>query len=91
MIERIHRQSFCAGLYVFALLIFHTDPLRAQAPSAAQPAPSTYTVSGTVVSATTGTPLAQTRVTLTDTNNSRNVASLLTGEDGRFALSLIHI
>ena len=85
MIERIHRQSFCAGLYVFALLIFHTDPLRAQAPSAAQPAPSTYTVSGTVVSATTGTPLAQTRVTLTDTNNSRNVASLLTGEDGRFA------
>ena len=85
MIERIHRQSFCAGLYVFALLIFHTDPLRAQAPSAGQQAPSTYTVSGTVVSATTGTPLAQTRVTLTDTNNSRNVASLLTGEDGRFA------
>ena len=85
MIERIHRECFCAGLYVFALLIFHTDPLRAQAPSAAQPAPSTYTVSGTVVSATTGTPLAQTRVTLTDTNNSRNVASLLTGEDGRFA------
>ena len=85
MIERIHRQSFCAGLYVFALLIFHTDPLRAQVPSAGQQAPSTYAVSGTVVSATTGTPLAQTRVTLTDTNNSRNVASLLTGEDGRFA------
>ena len=85
MIERIHRQSFCAGLYVFALLIFHTDPLRAQVPSAGQQAPSTYTISGTVVSATTGTPLAQTRVTLTDTNNSRNVASLLTGEDGRFA------
>ena len=85
MIERIHRQSFCAGLYVFALLIFHTDPLRARVPSAGQQAPSTYTVSGTVVSATTGTPLAQTRVTLTDTNKSRNVASLLTGEDGRFA------
>jgi len=85
MIERIHRQSFCAGLFAFALLIFHTDPLRARVPSAGQQAPSTYTVSGTVVSATTGTPLAQTRVTLTDTNNSRNVASLLTGEDGRFA------
>ena len=85
MIERMHRQSFCAGFYAFALLIFHSDPLRAQVPSAGQPAPSTYTVSGTVVSATTGTPLAQTRVTLTDTNNSRNVASLLTGEDGRFA------
>ena len=85
MIEWIHRQSFCAGLYAFALLIFHSDLLRAQVPSAGQQAPSTYTVSGTVVSATTGTPLAQTRVTLTDTNNSRNVASLLTGEDGRFA------
>ena len=85
MIERIHRQCFCVGLYAFALLIFHTDPLRAQVPSAGQQAPSTYTISGTVVSATTGTPLAQTRVSLTDTNNSRNVASLLTGEDGRFA------
>jgi hypothetical protein len=85
MIERIHRHCFCAGLYAFALLIFHSDPLRAQVPSAGQQAPSTYTISGTVVSATTGTPLAQTRVTLTDTNNSRNVASLLTGEDGRFA------
>ena len=85
MIERIQRQSFRAGLYAFALLIFHTDPLRAQVPNAGQQAPSTYTVSGTVVSATTGTPLAETRVTLTDTNNSRNVASLLTGEDGRFA------
>ena len=85
MIERIHRQSFRAGLYAFLLLIFHTDPLRAQMPSAGQQATSTYTVSGTVVSATNGTPLAQTRVTLSDTNNSRNVASLLTGEDGRFA------
>jgi len=27
MIERMHRQCFCAALYAFALLIFHTDPL----------------------------------------------------------------
>src|SRR5215472_3191586 len=85
MIERSHICSFCAMGFAIALfLIFPASLLRAQAPSAPQKAPSTYTISGTVVSAATGTPLAQARVTLIDTNNSRNAASLLTGEEGRF-------
>src|SRR3974390_1339184 len=84
MIERIHR-SLCAMRFPIALfLIFPASLLCAQAPSTSQKAPRTYTISGTVVSAATGTPLAQARVTLTDTNNSRNAASLLTGEEGRF-------
>jgi hypothetical protein len=85
MIGPILLPAFCPRLYAVALLIFPTYSLGAKVSSARQQAPNTYTVSGTVVSATTGTPLAETRVTLTDTNNSRNVASLLTGEDGRFA------
>ena len=85
MIERSHICSFCAMCFAIALfLIFLASLLRAQAPSASQKAPSTYTISGTVVSAATETPLAQARVTLIDTNNSRNAASLLTGEEGRF-------
>jgi len=75
---------------LFALALFATAlcfSLRAQAPGAPRKAAigGKYTISGTVVSAATGTPLAQARVTLTDTRNSRNTASLLTGEDGRFA------
>src|SRR5215469_5953937 len=85
MIERSHIRSFSAMRFAIALfLIFPASLMRAQAPSAPQKAPSTYTISGTVVSAASGTPLAQARVTLIDTNNSRNAASLLTGEDGRF-------
>ena len=75
---------------LFALALFGTVPcfsLCAQAPSAPRKAATSgkYTISGTVVSAATGTPLAQARVTLTDTSNSQNTATLLTGEDGRFA------
>ena len=84
MIERIHSSVWAMRFPIALFLIFPASLLRAQAPSAPQKAPRTYTISGTVVSAATGTPLAQTRVTLIDTNNSRNAASLLTGEGGRF-------
>lgn len=75
---------------IFALALSGLLPLAlpcAQAPSVPHKAASSgkYTISGTAVSAATGTPLAQARVTLTDTGNSRDVASLLTGEDGQFA------
>jgi hypothetical protein len=88
MNQRAYRRMHLPAL--FALALFGTVPcfsLRAQAPSAPRKAATSgkYTISGTVVSAATGTPLAQARVTLTDTRNSRNTASLLTGEDGRFA------
>lgn len=88
MMLRIRSCSLCVTfLTVGLLLMVPSSFVRAQAPSAARKAPttSTYTIAGTVISASTGTPLARTRVTLTDTNNSRIAASLLTGEDGRFA------
>jgi hypothetical protein len=82
--QRVHLPA------LFALALFGTAPcfsLRAQAPSAPRNATTSgkYTISGTVVSARTGTPLAKARVTLTDTSNSQNTATLLTGADGRFA------
>jgi len=88
MIQRIPLGSSCPMLLAAALFLTLRAPaLRAQAPNPPRRASAgnTYTISGTVVSAATGSPLAQTRVTLTDTVNSRNAASLLTGDDGRFA------
>lgn len=82
--QRVHLPA------LFALALFGTAPcfsLRAQAPSALRKAATSgkFTISGIVVSAATGTPLAKARVILTDTSNSQNTATLLTGEDGRFA------
>lgn len=86
MIRRIRPRSLCGT--VFALCAILPCPLlRAQAPTAPRKTPTSgkYTISGIVVSATAGTPLAQARVTVVDTKNPRNAASLLTGGDGRFA------
>ena len=88
MNQRAYRRVHLPAL--FALALFGTAPcfsLRAQEPSAPRKAATSgkYTISGTVVSAATGTPLAKARVTLTDTSNLQNTATLLTGEDGRFA------
>jgi curli biogenesis system outer membrane secretion channel CsgG len=41
-------------------------------------------ISGTVVSAKGGTPLAKVRIVVADVKNSDNVQSSLTAEDGRF-------
>jgi len=88
MMLRTHFHASGAAFMVFGLLLmFPSSFLRAQDPVASRkpPASGAYTIAGTVISSSTGTPLARTRVTLTDTNNSRTAASLLTGEDGRFA------
>jgi hypothetical protein len=49
-----------------------------------QPAETQFRIAGTVVSAVGGSPLSRVRVTITDAKNSKNVQSLLTGDDGRF-------
>src|SRR5689334_13237248 len=49
-------------------------------PSSAQ----RFRIAGTVVSAITGSPLAQTRVTITDVKNPSNTQSVITSEEGRF-------
>src|SRR5208283_195901 len=41
-------------------------------------------IAGTVVSATTGAPLAQTRVSIADTKNRANMRWMVTNESGRF-------
>ncbi|HEX4544102.1 MAG TPA: carboxypeptidase regulatory-like domain-containing protein [Candidatus Acidoferrum sp.] len=46
-----------------------------------------FGVEGVVVSAKTGEPLAQARVTLVSTKNAREAVSMITQEDGRFAFS----
>lgn len=51
------------------------------------PSPATFRVAGVVVSASSGAPLGQTRVSLVSTKNPRDAASLITQQDGRFAFS----
>lgn len=46
-----------------------------------------FTVSGTVVSAKTGAPLAQARIALLSTKNRRESIALATQQDGRFAFA----
>jgi len=46
-----------------------------------------FQITGTVVSATTGAPLAQARVSLAETKNRENVASLVTNDSGHFEFS----
>jgi len=46
-----------------------------------------FRIAGTVVSATTGAPLARARVTIADTANREDFESVVTSEDGRFAFN----
>lgn len=85
MNQQIHARATIFALALFGLMPFAS--LYAQAPNGPHKAAGNgkYTISGTAVSVATGAPLAQARVTLTDTSNSRDVGSMLTGEDGQFA------
>jgi len=68
-------------------------PSHEGSPPPAQPAPppgiAVFRISGVLVDAITGEPLGQARVSLTDTRNSTRHASMITPEDGRFALDAV--
>ena len=58
-----------------------------QTPSNSQPpetSPAVTKIAGTVVSAVTGAPLPQTRVSIADTRNRANMLWMVTNESGRF-------
>jgi uncharacterized protein (DUF2141 family) len=71
----------------FALL--HAGPVAAAqntipAPQERPTAGQTFKIAGTVVSATTGAPLAQARISITETADRAKATSMLTSEDGHF-------
>jgi Carboxypeptidase regulatory-like domain len=47
----------------------------------------TFRIAGTVVSATTGAPLSQARISVAETKDRGKVISMITSEEGRFAFS----
>ncbi len=49
----------------------------------------TYRIAGTVVSAISGAPLAEARVSIVDVKDEKKQRSMLTGEDGRFAFTQV--
>ncbi len=75
-----------AGLWFVAAF-----PLAAAQNTAPEQMPATngsYRIAGTVVSATGGQPLSGARVLIAETKNRRNIQSLITSEDGRFAFQV---
>lgn len=58
----------------------NTNPAPQERPKAGQ----TFKIAGTVVSATTGAPLAQARISIAETANRAKTTSMLTSEDGHF-------
>jgi uncharacterized surface anchored protein len=58
-------------------------------PSTATVTAGSFKIAGTVVNSITGSALAQARVALADTRSRRNVATVVTSEDGRFEFASI--
>jgi hypothetical protein len=63
------------------LLLLALIPLHAQ---------TTYTIAGTLVSATEGHPLSHARVSILDVNARHTIQSVITGDDGHFAFTQLH-
>jgi hypothetical protein len=59
------------------------------APATETGTPGIFQVAGTVVNGLTGSALAQARVALADTRSRRNVATVVTGEDGHFEFTAV--
>ena len=72
-------------------IAYSSAPLTAQQPPAglpgAMPASGVFRVAGVAVSLTSGSPLARTRVSLTDTRSPQNTQWMITRDDGRFEFS----
>lgn len=72
-------------LAVLALCAAVFNPAGAQESAPRTPIPAgPYRISGTVVNAKVGGPLARARVTIADARNRQSMQSLITGDDGRF-------
>jgi Carboxypeptidase regulatory-like domain len=72
--------------FALGLVLLHVNAVSGQSPGSEHTATvdAKFRVAGTVVSATTGTPLAQARVSIIDVTNRSNRQSMLTSEDGHF-------
>jgi len=78
------------AISVFALLppgLVDASQNTKPAPQESSEAGQTFKIAGTVVSSTTGAPLSQARVSITDTKNSGKLNSMITSEDGHFEFS----
>ena len=76
----------CCRAFVVSLLGLTTSSVAALQVSspANQPAAGVSRIAGTVVNAVSGSPLAQTRVSIQDARNPQNTQWTITSDDGRF-------
>ncbi len=76
----------CCRAFVVSLLGLTTSSVAALQVSspASQPAAGVSRIAGTVVNAVSGSPLAQTRVSIQDARNQQNTQWTITSDDGRF-------
>jgi len=82
--SRVQRR-FVALLAIGCVSIFSALAAQERSPLAA----GGSRIAGTVVSAATGAPLADARVSITDVKDPRNQRSLLTGDDGKFLFTQV--
>jgi hypothetical protein len=76
-----------SGLVCWFFGMAHGMPQQSSLPQNGSDEVGAFRITGTVVSATTGAPLAQARVSLAETKNRENVASLVTNDSGHFEFS----
>ncbi len=82
--HKISRLRWFAILVAGLVLLHSPATLNAQSSNPNQISNASFRIAGTVVSATSGHPLARARVLITDTRNRQSTQSVLTSEDGRF-------
>ena len=71
------------------LVLLHSPAkLSAQSSSPNPISTGSFPIAGSVVSTTSGHPLARARVLITDTSNQQSIQSVLTSEDGRFGFQV---
>jgi Carboxypeptidase regulatory-like domain len=88
VICRVRSRFFASLIFVAALCVVYfgncCGAFAQSSPATAAMTPESYKIAGTVVNSVTGSALAQARVALVDTRTRRNVATVVTSEDGHF-------
>ena len=82
LVRTIQRRRGIAALAAVCGLLFCSA--RAQSPERTEIPSGPDRIAGTVVNSKSGSPLARSRVTITDSKKRQSVQSLITGDDGRF-------
>src|SRR5579863_5445434 len=81
------RGSFRRVILAFGMVLSHSLSVfaaQSSSPVPSQPSDATFRITGTIVNAIGGNPLARARVTIVDAKNRQKAQWMITSDDGRF-------